>query len=138
MRCCVTYNSPHRYQLFLQVKQDVLQGRLPVSFELATELGAFIIQCKYYVPCAQTLRRHHTQTAMRCCSLPLYCIIIGLWRALIQSYTINVCVCVQGVSARRCACVQHADKSINQCTAYTHTHTQLRSGAAFTHMHIRY
>lgn len=35
-----------RYQLFLQVKQDVLQGRLPVSFELAAELGAFIVQCK--------------------------------------------------------------------------------------------
>lgn len=36
-----------RYQLFLQVKQDVLQGRLPVSFELAAELGAYIVQCKY-------------------------------------------------------------------------------------------
>lgn len=35
------------YQLFLQVKQDVLQGRLPISFELAAELGAYIIQCKY-------------------------------------------------------------------------------------------
>lgn len=35
-----------RYQLFLQVKQDVLQGRLPISFELAAELGAYIIQCK--------------------------------------------------------------------------------------------
>lgn len=37
----------YRYQLFLQVKQDVLQGRLPVSFELAAELGAYIIQCEY-------------------------------------------------------------------------------------------
>lgn len=36
-----------RYQLFLQVKQDVLQGRLPVSFELAAELGAYVVQCKY-------------------------------------------------------------------------------------------
>lgn len=35
-----------RYQLFLQVKQDVLQGRLPISFELAAELGAYIVQCK--------------------------------------------------------------------------------------------
>ncbi|XP_031634459.1 band 4.1-like protein 4 isoform X2 [Contarinia nasturtii] len=33
-----------RYQLFLQVKQDVLQGRLPISFELAAELGAYIVQ----------------------------------------------------------------------------------------------
>lgn len=36
-----------RYQLFLQVKQDVLQGRLPVAFELAAELGAFVVQCEY-------------------------------------------------------------------------------------------
>lgn len=35
-----------RYQLFLQIKHDVLQGRLPVSFELAAELGAFVVQCK--------------------------------------------------------------------------------------------
>ncbi|XP_018786775.1 PREDICTED: band 4.1-like protein 4, partial [Bactrocera latifrons] len=33
-----------QYQLFLQVKQDVLQGRLPVAFELAAELGAFVVQ----------------------------------------------------------------------------------------------
>ncbi|XP_055315632.1 band 4.1-like protein 4 isoform X2 [Sitodiplosis mosellana] len=33
-----------RYQLFLQVKQDILQGRLPISFELAAELGAYIVQ----------------------------------------------------------------------------------------------
>lgn len=38
---------PHRYQLFLQVKQDVLQGRLPVTYEMATELGAYVIQCKF-------------------------------------------------------------------------------------------
>lgn len=38
-----------RYQLFLQVKQDILQGRLPISFELAAELGAYIVQCKYGV-----------------------------------------------------------------------------------------
>lgn len=38
-----------RYQLFLQVKQDVLQGRLPVSFEMAAELGAYIVQCKYII-----------------------------------------------------------------------------------------
>lgn len=36
----------HRYQFFLQVKQDILQGRLPVSFDLAAELGAYVVQCK--------------------------------------------------------------------------------------------
>ncbi|KAK8379938.1 hypothetical protein O3P69_019755 [Scylla paramamosain] len=33
-----------RYQFFLQVKQDVLQGRLPVSQDLAAELGAYAVQ----------------------------------------------------------------------------------------------
>ena len=34
-----------RYQFFLQVKLDVLQGRLPVSQELAVELAALALQC---------------------------------------------------------------------------------------------
>ncbi|XP_071588060.1 band 4.1-like protein 4A isoform X3 [Heliangelus exortis] len=33
-----------RYQFFLQVKQDVLQGRLPCPFNTAAQLGAYIIQ----------------------------------------------------------------------------------------------
>uniref|UniRef100_T1IUU4 FERM domain-containing protein n=1 Tax=Strigamia maritima TaxID=126957 RepID=T1IUU4_STRMM len=33
-----------RYQFFLQLKQDILQARLPVSFEVGTELSAYIIQ----------------------------------------------------------------------------------------------
>uniref|UniRef100_A0A8C0G411 Erythrocyte membrane protein band 4.1-like 4A n=1 Tax=Bubo bubo TaxID=30461 RepID=A0A8C0G411_BUBBB len=33
-----------RYQFFLQVKQDVLQGRLPCSVNTAAQLGAYIIQ----------------------------------------------------------------------------------------------
>ncbi|XP_033236033.1 filaggrin isoform X3 [Drosophila pseudoobscura] len=41
---CKLLEEITRYQLFLQVKQDVLQGRLPVAFELAAELGAFVIQ----------------------------------------------------------------------------------------------
>lgn len=36
----------YRYQFFLQVKQDILQERLLVVFELAAELGAYIVQCK--------------------------------------------------------------------------------------------
>ncbi|XP_073815289.1 uncharacterized protein isoform X2 [Musca autumnalis] len=41
---CKLVEEITRYQLFLQVKQDVLQGRLPVAFELAAELGAFVVQ----------------------------------------------------------------------------------------------
>ncbi|KAM4809989.1 band 4.1-like protein 4A isoform 1-T1 [Rhinophrynus dorsalis] len=33
-----------RYQFFLQVKQDVLQGRLPCPFNIAAQLGAYAIQ----------------------------------------------------------------------------------------------
>ncbi|XP_075457809.1 band 4.1-like protein 4A isoform X1 [Ascaphus truei] len=33
-----------RYQFFLQVKQDVLQGRLPCPFNIAGQLGAYTIQ----------------------------------------------------------------------------------------------
>lgn len=43
---CKLIEEITRYQLYLQVKQDVLQGRLPVSFELASELGAFVVQCE--------------------------------------------------------------------------------------------
>ncbi|XP_046661412.1 band 4.1-like protein 4 isoform X2 [Homalodisca vitripennis] len=41
---CKLLEEITRYQFFLQVKQDILQGRLPVSFELAAELGAFVVQ----------------------------------------------------------------------------------------------
>ncbi|XP_015274138.1 PREDICTED: band 4.1-like protein 4A [Gekko japonicus] len=33
-----------RYQVFLQVKQDLLQGRLPCPFNIAAQLGAYAIQ----------------------------------------------------------------------------------------------
>ena len=36
-----------RYQFFLQVKLDVLQGRLPVAHELAVDLAALALQCEY-------------------------------------------------------------------------------------------
>ncbi|KAK9758656.1 FERM N-terminal domain [Popillia japonica] len=41
---CKLLEEITRYQFFLQVKQDILQGRLPVTFDLAAELGAYIIQ----------------------------------------------------------------------------------------------
>ena len=36
-----------RYQFFLQVKRDILQGRLPVQFDLSVELAAYSVQCEY-------------------------------------------------------------------------------------------
>ncbi|XP_026319961.1 band 4.1-like protein 4 isoform X4 [Hyposmocoma kahamanoa] len=41
---CKLLEEITRYQLFLQLKQDVLRGRLPVSFDLAAELAAFVLQ----------------------------------------------------------------------------------------------
>ena len=38
----------HRYQFFLQLKQDILQSRLPVPSELSAELFALVIQCKSF------------------------------------------------------------------------------------------
>ena len=38
-----------RYQFYLQVKLDILQGRLPVQEELSTELAALALQCKLCV-----------------------------------------------------------------------------------------
>lgn len=37
-----------RYQFYLQIKQDILQGRLPIPFDLTAELGAYAVQCKSY------------------------------------------------------------------------------------------
>ncbi|XP_067211159.1 band 4.1-like protein 4 isoform X3 [Linepithema humile] len=41
---CKLIEEITRYQFFLQIKQDILQGRLPVSFDLAAELGAYVVQ----------------------------------------------------------------------------------------------
>ncbi|XP_043279671.1 band 4.1-like protein 4 isoform X1 [Venturia canescens] len=41
---CKLIEEITRYQFFLQVKQDIVQGRLPVSFDLAAELGAYVVQ----------------------------------------------------------------------------------------------
>ena len=35
-----------RYQFFLQVKLDILQGRLPVAQDLAVDLASLALQCK--------------------------------------------------------------------------------------------
>ena len=37
----------YRYQFFLQIKRDIVQGRLPVSYELAAELAAYAVQCEF-------------------------------------------------------------------------------------------
>ncbi|XP_063225900.1 band 4.1-like protein 4 isoform X2 [Bacillus rossius redtenbacheri] len=41
---CKLLEEITRYQFFLQVKQDILKGRLPVSFDLAAELGSYVVQ----------------------------------------------------------------------------------------------
>lgn len=50
--CCIntfascsnqTFNF-NRYQFFLQIKRDILQGRLPITFDEAAELFAFAVQ----------------------------------------------------------------------------------------------
>ncbi|XP_044765723.1 band 4.1-like protein 4 isoform X2 [Coccinella septempunctata] len=41
---CKLLEEITRYQFFLQCKQDILQGRLPVSTDLAAELGAYVLQ----------------------------------------------------------------------------------------------
>ncbi|XP_069181062.1 uncharacterized protein [Procambarus clarkii] len=41
---CKLVEEITRYQFFLQVKQDILQGRLPISQDLAAELGSYAVQ----------------------------------------------------------------------------------------------
>nr|XP_021188850.1 band 4.1-like protein 4 isoform X5 [Helicoverpa armigera] len=41
---CKLLEEITRYQLFLQLKQDVVRGRLPVNFDLAAELAAYVLQ----------------------------------------------------------------------------------------------
>ncbi|CAO1373973.1 unnamed protein product [Diamesa serratosioi] len=41
---CKLVEEITRYQFYLQLKQDVLQGRLPVAFDLAAQLGAYVVQ----------------------------------------------------------------------------------------------
>ncbi|XP_073993943.1 band 4.1-like protein 4A [Rhodnius prolixus] len=41
---CKLVEEITRYQFFLQLKQDILQGRLPVPMDLAAELGAYLVQ----------------------------------------------------------------------------------------------
>ena len=36
--------TDYRYQFYLQIKRDILQGRLPVTFDEAAELFAFAVQ----------------------------------------------------------------------------------------------
>ena len=56
-----------RYMFFLQVKQDILHGRLPVSFEDASELFAYAVQCEYprsslsYSPGPELINIFHAQ-----------------------------------------------------------------------------
>ena len=42
----LSYCLLYRYQFVLQVKRDIVQGRLPVPFDVAAELGAWALQCE--------------------------------------------------------------------------------------------
>lgn len=37
-----------RYQFFLQLKQDILEGKLDCPENVTVELSALALQCKYY------------------------------------------------------------------------------------------
>ena len=37
----------YRYQFFLQLKLDILTGRLPCEFDTCVELAAYVVQCMY-------------------------------------------------------------------------------------------
>ncbi len=52
---CKLHAEITRYQFFLQVKRDVEQGRLPVPIELAAQLAAYAVQCKYVGLCCLKL-----------------------------------------------------------------------------------
>ena len=53
IRCVFTifHSLSFRYQFFLQLKRDILQGRLPVSFDLSAELAAYAVQCELWHVC---------------------------------------------------------------------------------------
>lgn len=36
-----------RYQFFLQLKQDVVEGRLPCPHQIVVQLAALALQCEY-------------------------------------------------------------------------------------------
>lgn len=55
---CKLLEEITRYQFFLQVKQDILQGRLPVSFDLAAQLFAYAVQSELG---DYDARRHQTE-----------------------------------------------------------------------------
>lgn len=44
----LVFHFSFRYQFFLQVKQDVLQGRLPCPASTAAQLGAYAVQCRFH------------------------------------------------------------------------------------------
>ena len=42
------YSLLFRYQFFLQLKRDVLNGRIPLAFDALVELCSLVVQCKLY------------------------------------------------------------------------------------------
>ena len=52
---CALKEEGTRYQFFLQLKKDVLDGKLTCSFKKAAEISALALQCKWkhfmFLPC---------------------------------------------------------------------------------------
>jgi len=59
-----------RYQFFLQLKQDILQGRLECAFQTAVELSALALQCE----CCPTDKRTEKFTELHKC---IFCDSLG-------------------------------------------------------------
>ncbi len=59
---CTNVSKPSlfRYEFFLQLKHDILTGRLETPFDTAVQLAAFALQCKWipapwYIPAPSLL-----------------------------------------------------------------------------------
>ena len=43
----ILYYIPTRYQFFLQLKEDILSGKLETPFDTTVQLAAYALQCEY-------------------------------------------------------------------------------------------
>lgn len=118
----IVSNLFHRYQFFLQIKQDILQGRLPVSFDLAAELGAYVVQCEISSEKARIGRARCLLFLVHTIHLDVVRLIKRLWRKTLKSrgketpictarseYE-NLCTYAPRACTRACTCAHSAKK----------------------------